>query len=226
MSTIKNNRINTRKLTVLAMFIALAYLCLFVFRFKVNFLTLEIKDVFITMTGFIFGPITALGVAFVESLLEMVTLSDTGFYGAIMNFVGSAAFAVTASLIYKYKKNLFGAVIGLVSAVVVMTCVMIIMNILITPIYMHAPRSVVYQMIPTLLLPFNLIKGTLNSALLFLLYKPFSEALKGLKMLPKTDSYKFDKKTVIDSIIAILIIAAAIVSLIVFLNGNIEWVRK
>ena len=79
----------------------MAYLCLFVFRFKVNFLSLEIKDVFITMSGFIFGPITAIAVALVEAVLEMITLSDTGIYGAVMNFAGSAAFAGIASLIYK-----------------------------------------------------------------------------------------------------------------------------
>lgn len=225
MSTTKTTT-NTKRLSVLAMFIAIAYICLFVFRIKVNFLTLELKDVFITMTGFIFGPLTAVCVALVEALLEMVTLSDTGFLGALMNFIGSASFALTASLIYKYKKNLVGAVIGLIAAVVVMTAVMLLLNIFITPIYMHVDRSVVYTMIPSLLLPFNLIKGTLNAAVLFVLYKPLSEALKSLKLIPKADSFKFDKKTLVVSLIALAIITAAIVCLIVFMNGNVEWIRK
>ena len=218
--------IDIKKLTVLAMFVAMAYLCLYVFRFKVQFLSLEIKDVFITMSGFIFGPLTAVGVAFVESLLEMITVSDTGPYGAIMNFAGSATFAGIASLVYKYKKNLWGALIGLVSAVVLMTGVMIVLNILITPLYMKAPRDVVIGMIPTLLLPFNLVKGSLNSAFVFLLYKPLSEALKGMGMLPKTKDFKFDKKSVLVAVISAVVIVAIIICVIFLFKGNFEWIRK
>lgn len=219
-------KIDIKKLTVLAMFVAMAYLCLYVFRFKVQFLSLEIKDVFITMSGFIFGPLTAVGVAFVESLLEMITVSDTGPYGAIMNFAGSATFAGIASLVYKYKKNLCGAMIGLVSAVVLMTGVMIVLNILITPLYMKAPRDVVIGMIPTLLLPFNLVKGSLNSAFVFLLYKPLSEALKGMGMLPKTKDFKFDKKSVLVAVISAVVIVAIIICVIFLFKGNFEWIRK
>ena len=73
-------RLDVKKVTILAMFTALGYLCLFVFRFKVSFLTLDFKDVFITLSGFVYGPLAAAGVAFAETLLELVTLSDTGFW--------------------------------------------------------------------------------------------------------------------------------------------------
>lgn len=222
---ITKNKFDTKKLTVLAMFVALGYLCLFVFRFKVQFLSFEIKDVFITMSGFIFGPVVALGVAFTEAVLEMITLSDTGLYGAVMNFAGSASFAVTASLIYKYKKNLYGAVMGLLCGAAVMTGVMIVMNILITPLYMKAPREVVIGLIPTLLLPFNIIKGVFNSAVLFIIYKPLSSALKGIGMLPKRDDYKLDKRSVAVTVIAVTVMAAAVIALICFMNGSVEWGR-
>ncbi len=224
-NTMAKKHMDTKKLTVLAMFVALGYLCLFVFRFKVQFLSFEIKDVFITISGFIFGPATAVGVALAETLLEMFTLSDTGIYGAIMNFAGSASFAATASLIYKYRKNLYGAFLGLLCAIAVMTGIMIVMNIIITPFYMNAPRSVVYTLIPTLLLPFNLIKGFFNAALICVIYKPLSEALKGIGMLPKTDSFKFDKKSAVITVVSVLIVIAAAVALIVFMNGSVEWGR-
>ena len=44
-----SKKMDVKEMTILAMFTALGYLCLFVFRFKVSFLTLEFKDVFITM---------------------------------------------------------------------------------------------------------------------------------------------------------------------------------
>ena len=214
-------KVDIKKLTVLAMFAALGYIALFVFRFKVQFLTLDFKDVFITMAGFAFGPLAALGVAFAEAAVEMVTLSDTAFLGALMNFAGSAAFACTASLIYKYNKSFKGAVLGLVAAVFSMTAVMLLMNLLITPIYMHVEVKMVIGMIPSLLMPFNLVKSVLNAAICFMLYKPISQALKSIKLLPKSDdSFKFGKNTVIGLIVAAAVVAASVFVIFELLGGN------
>ena len=217
----KNKQIDIKKLSILAMFIALGYVCLFVFRFKVGFLTLDFKDVFITLAGFVYGPIAALAVALTESILEMVTLSSTGFWGALMNFVGSATFAVTASLIYKYNKNFKGAVIGLAASVFTMTAVMLVMNILITPIYAHTNVKTVIKMIPKTLLPFNLIKSILNAAITFVIYKPISQAFKTMHLIPKgNDEFKINKRTIIGLVIAGAVIVASVVMIFILFDGS------
>ncbi len=222
-----SKKMDVKEMTILAMFTALGYLCLFVFRFKVSFLTLEFKDVFITMAGFVFGPLAALGVALAESLLEMVTLSDTGFLGAVMNFGGSAAFAVTASLIYKYNKSFKGAVIGLIAAMFSMTAVMLVMNLFITPIYAHTTIDVVIGMIMPLLLPFNLIKSALNAAICFMLYKPISQALKSIHMLSRRDDgFTVTRNTIIGIVIAGLVIVGSIVLVLTVFGGNFELVKS
>ena len=222
-----SKKMDVKEMTILAMFTALGYLCLFVFRFKVSFLTLEFKDVFITMAGFVFGPLAALGVALAESLLEMVTLSDTGFLGAVMNFGGSAAFAVTASLIYKYNKSFKGAVIGLIAAMFSMTAVMLVMNLFITPIYAHTTIDEVIGMIMPLLLPFNLIKSALNAAICFMLYKPISQALKSIHMLShRDDGFTVTRNTIIGIVIAGLVIVGSIVLVLTVFGGNFELVKS
>ncbi|MCR5020506.1 ECF transporter S component [Ruminococcus sp.] len=222
-----SKKMDVKGMTILAMFTALGYLCLFVFRFKVSFLTLEFKDVFITMAGFVFGPLAALGVALAESLLEMVTLSDTGFLGAVMNFGGSAAFAVTASLIYKYNKSFKGAVIGLIAAMFSMTAVMLVMNLFITPIYAHTTIDEVIGMIMPLLLPFNLIKSALNAAICFMLYKPISQALKSIHMLSRRDDgFTVTRNTIIGIVIAGLVIVGSIVLVLTVFGGNFELVKS
>ncbi len=222
-----SKKMDVKEMTILAMFTALGYLCLFVFRFKVSFLTLEFKDVFITMAGFVFGPLAAVGVALAESLLEMVTLSDTGFLGAVMNFGGSAAFAVTASLIYKYNKSFKGAVIGLIAAMFSMTAVMLVMNLFITPIYAHTTIDVVIGMIMPLLLPFNLIKSALNAAICFMLYKPISQALKSIHMLSRRDDgFTVTRNTIIGIVIAGLVIVGSIVLVLTVFGGNFELVKS
>ena len=227
-NTVRQKPLDVKKLSILAMFIALVYICLFIFRFKVGFLTLDFKDVFITLAGFVYGPVAALVVALTETLLELVTLSDTGFWGALMNFAGSATFAVTASLIYKFNKNYKGAVTGLVTAVFSMTAVMLLMNILITPIYAHTDTKTVIGMIPKLLLPFNLIKSIMNAAIAFIIYKPVSQAFKSVGLLPKGDSsFSMSKKSVIGLISAAVIIAVSIVMIfIVFDGSSFEIIKK
>lgn len=223
----KTKRFDVKKMAVLALFIAFGYICLFVFRIKVSFLTLDFKDVFITMAGFVYGPLAAAVVALIETLLELFTVASTGFWGAIMNFAGSAAFAVTASLIYKYNKTFTGAIIGLITAAFSMTAVMLLMNLIITPIYTHTSVKVVAGMILPLLLPFNLTKSILNAALTFVLYKPLSQSLKAIRVIPSSDSnFAINKKTVFGLVVAGLFVIASVAVMIVLLGGNFEVVKS
>ena len=82
MATItKTNK--TKKMVTVAMFCALAYICVFIFRFKVSFLTFDVKDAVITMGAMFCGPLTAPLISFIVALIEMITVSDTELYGMI-----------------------------------------------------------------------------------------------------------------------------------------------
>ena len=79
-----------------AMFAAIAYVCVFVFRFKVSFLTLDVKDAVMAVGALALGPVAGILIASVVALLEFITVSDTGVYGLIMNFLSSASFTFAA----------------------------------------------------------------------------------------------------------------------------------
>lgn len=218
-----------RRLTAVAMFCALAYICMFVFRIKVSFLTFDAKDAVITTGAMFFGPLTALVSSAVVALLELITVSDTGIYGCIMNFISSAAFSVTASLIYKYRRKLSGAITALIGAVVAMVACMMVANLLITPFYMHVTVNDVHRLIPTLLFPFNLTKGFLNASLVLLLYKPVTRALRlsGIIRVQSMHSpVKSRKTTIIIAIIATLLIITSILIFFMLLNGQFELYRS
>ena len=179
---------NLKKLVTAALFSALAYVAMFVTSWiKVGFLTFDAKDTIITLAGLLFGPLYALTISLLVALIEFITVGDTGIYGFIMNFLSSAVFSTVCALIYKYKKNIKGAIIALVSAILSMTAVMLLFNLFITPFYMKVPMGTVAAMIPTLFLPFNLTKGTMNAALVLILYKPVSRALKTARILPNKE---------------------------------------
>lgn len=207
-----------------ALFCALAYVAMLLIHFPVSFLTLDPKDAIITLCGLCFGPVSALVSSLVVALLEMVTVSTTGPYGLLMNFAGTAAFSVTVSLIYKWRKNLSGAILGLVSGIAAMTSVMLALNLLVTPHYLHVDVSVVRDMIPTLLLPFNLVKATFNASLVLLLYKPVSAALQRVGFLPKSDAkLRFGTRTILVTIAALILIAASLVVIFKVLGGSFKF---
>jgi len=117
-------------------------------------------------------------VSVIVATLEMITVSDTGILGCIMNIVQTLSFACTASVIYKKKHTLSGAVIGLASGWLITAIVMLLWNYLVTPLYMGYPREAVVELLLPAFLPFNLLKGGLNASITFLLYKPIVTALR------------------------------------------------
>lgn len=171
------NRQKIKKLTVTAMFCALAFVLTYL-KIPVMFLSLEIKDSMIVLCTLLFGPLSGLVIAILVPLLELITHSSTGVYGLIMNMLSSVTFAAVTGLIYKYKKSFYGAIVALVSGVFAVTAVMVLANLFITPYYMGTTMQAVATLIPKVLLPFNLIKATLNGAIVLLLYKPMSTVLK------------------------------------------------
>ncbi len=178
-----------KKLCVMAMLCALAYVVMMVARIPVIlFLKYEPKDVIITFGGFLYGPVAALLISLVVSFLEMLTVSDTGWIGFLMNVLSTAAFACTASLIYRKKHSLSGAILGLAAGTIAATAAMLAWNYLLTPLYMGTPRADVAAMLVPVFLPFNLLKGTLNSAISLLLYRPMITGLRSAGLFPKSTS--------------------------------------
>lgn len=155
----------TKKITTVGMLSALAYAVVVVGRVPlVLFLKYDPKDIVIAIGGLIFGPLTSFSVSVIVSLVEMVTISENGVFGCIMNIISSCSFACTAAFIYKRRHTLSGAIIGLVSGWGIMIAVMMLWNYLIAPLYMGYPREAVVELLIPAFLPFNLIKGGLNAA--------------------------------------------------------------
>ena len=143
-----------KKLTVLAMLCAVAYVIVALVRIPVvMFLKYEPKDVIIAFGGFLYGPVASLLVATVVSFIEMLTVSTTGWIGLVMNILSTAAFSCTAALVYRKKHTLSGAVIGLLLGSIAMTVVMLLWNYALTPLYMGMARADVAAMLVPVFLP-------------------------------------------------------------------------
>ena len=185
-----NNR--TKMITFGAMLAALCYVITFFSSQMppvVLFLKYDPKDIVLALSGLIWGPIMPLAVAPIVGVLEMFTYSTTGWIGCVMNIVSSYAFALPAALIYRKKKSLTGAVIGLLSGGLLMITVMLLWNYLLTPLYMDGiTREQISGMLIPMFLPFNALKGGLNAGFTFLLYKPVTTALRRSNLIERKES--------------------------------------
>lgn len=181
----KQNAFHTKKMVVLAMLAAIAYLLVLVVRIPVVlFLSYEPKDVAIAIAGLLFGPLAAAGTSLVVSLVEMVSISQTGPIGAAMNFLSTVAFVCPAAILYRKQHTRRGAVMGLLAGSVAMIVVMLLWNWLITPLYMGVERTAVEGMLLPVFLPFNALKAGLNTAITLLIYKPLVTGLRKTGLLP------------------------------------------
>ena len=209
-----------KKISTIGMLSALAYASVILCRVPVVlFLKYEPKDIIIALGGFLFGPMTSFYISVIVSFTEMMTVSDTGIIGCVMNILASCAFACVAAAIYKRKRTLHGAIAGLAAGVLSMVIVMLAWNYLITPIYMGYPREAVVELLLPAILPFNLLKGGLNAAFTFLLYKPVVHALRKSGLLGQSGS-SGEQRHIGFIILAVSIIATCVL-VILSLNGII-----
>ncbi len=180
----------TRKLVTLAALAAIALVVTLVGRIAfmpaAPYLKYDPKDVIVLISGFLYGPFPAIMVSLTVSLVEMVTVSDSGIIGMVMNVMATCSFVCPAVLIYRKKSTVSGVLFGLALGVLLMTAMMLLWNFFLTPIYTGMPREAVAAMLVPVFLPFNLIKGALNAALSLLLYKPLFSALQRSGRLPKS----------------------------------------
>ncbi len=181
-----------------------------------GFLTLDAKDSVIAIASFIYGPVAAPAISFIVAFIEFITVSDTGPWGFLMNFLSSIIFSLSASLIYKIKKTLNGAVVGFGVATLLTTVAMALLNIFVTPLYLGVPTSAVIELLPGILIPFNFAKTLLNSSIALLLYKPIINAMRAAKLVPQSEHRaSFNKTTVLTLIIGGVSLISAMVILII-----------
>ncbi len=171
---------NTKKMVKLAMMVAISCVLVLLIRIPfppAPFLVYDPADIPIYITAFAFGPIAGVLVTLVVSFIQAFVLGGDGIYGFIMHFVSTGAFAIIVGILYQRNKTRKNAVVALVIGIFVMTLIMCIMNLVVTPVFMGVPVEAVKTMLLPIIIPFNLLKGGINGAVTFLVYKRISQFL-------------------------------------------------
>lgn len=190
----------TRKLTTMAMLIALSVVFVALLHFPIipaaPFLEYDPADIPILIGTFLFGPLAGLAITVIASVIQGLTVSAAnGWYGIIMHIIATGTCVIVAGTIYKRKKNLKRAIIALVIGALSAVAIMIPANLIVTPLFTGWPVQSVSELLLPGIIPFNLVKFVINAVVTFLIYKPISKLVKrpskkveaGQKSLQKTE---------------------------------------
>ena len=164
--------------------------------FAPPFYKLDFSEIPILIGSFALGPMAGVIMELLKNLLNLLMDgTTTAFVGEFANFVTGCAFVLPAALIYKHKKSLKNALVGLAFGTLSLVIVGAAMNYyILVPTFSelyHLPLENIVAMgtavnasisdLKTLIIfavmPFNLLKSVACSAVTLLLYKRVSKIL-------------------------------------------------
>ena len=159
-----------------------------------SFIKLDISEMPALIAAFSMGPLSGVMVCLIKNLIN-VCFTTTGGVGELSNFLLGCSLVLPAGLCYKFRKNRKMALIGSLAGAAAMALMSLPLNYFVTyPIYAKLmPLEAIigmYQAIAPSVdglfrcllvfnVPFTFVKGALDAAITFLIYKPLSPILHG-----------------------------------------------
>lgn len=185
--TLQNeNRWSTKQLVVMALMCAIALLLSFI-EFPLfpaaSFLKLDFALVPTTVVGFAYGAGPGLVVGLACAVAHAAITGN--WVGCLMSCIVAVVYIVPAAIIYRRMHTMRGGVIGLVVSTVCLVVGIIVANLIIDPVFYGMPFEAVAALVVPAILPFNVIKGVLVSALTLLVYKSISNLITPTKKQAK-----------------------------------------
>lgn len=175
----RSSRWSARQLATMALFTALGIILSFV-EFPLlpgtDFLKYDASQVTALLCGFNYGPAAGGIVGVVVAWMHALFTGNV--WGAVMNTCVSLAFVLPASFAYKRSQKAVSIITGLVISSICSIAVAILMNLVVIPLYMGVPVDAIIAMILPILLPFNILKATINSVLAFIFLQSLKNFLK------------------------------------------------
>ncbi len=143
---------------------------------SVSFLEYDPADVPIYLITAVLGPVAGLIMTAIVSIVQGITVSaSSGWIGIVMHFLATGFFVAAEGILLKFcrrlgKSEVFSAIVGLGAGFMASVAVMILWNLLFTPIYMGITLEQLLPLLPYIAL-FNIVKAGINGVATFVLYR-------------------------------------------------------
>jgi riboflavin transporter FmnP len=160
-----------------------------------SFLKMKFPDVIGLLSGFMFGPISGCLVQFIRVVINILySGTETSYIGELFDLLSGIAIVLPASLIYKHKRDVFGALWGVLAGVLLTILVACVSNYFVMlPLYgkiygydnlikmcsaVIPSINSIWDIVLSAILPFNFIKYTIVGIVTFLAYKQLHRFIK------------------------------------------------
>lgn len=174
---------NSKKITILALMTAISTILMFIevpIIPAYGFLKYDLSDIVPLITGLYGGATYGILIIIMRNTIHFLFKGD--ILGDIMGLFASISFVLPPIMIYRKIHTRLGGILGILSGVICLSISMYILNFIIVPIFYGMKGKVLYNYLLYGVIPFNLLKGILNSILVVFLYKRFSGVfLKNIK---------------------------------------------
>lgn len=193
----KTKNQSARKVAVTAVLAAMSSALMFLdFSIPImpSFIKLDFSELPALIASYALGPWYGVCVCLVKNLVNLLSTTTAGV-GELSNFILGSVFVLLAGYIYKFKKNRTGALIGALAGAACMALISLFSNYYIVyPIYENfLPLEAILGMYRAIYpgvknlwhslivfnVPFTFVKGMLNTAIAFVVYKKISPIIKG-----------------------------------------------
>lgn len=190
-----------RNLVKVGILAAMSFILMFI-QFPIPvappFMKVDLADVPALIGGFSMGPLYGVLIQLIKNILNL-SKTSTGGVGEISNFIVGGLFVFVSASIYKRKKTKKNATIAMICGMLIMTLAATLSNaFVIFPLYgkamgvemsafvamAHKTNTLVnsyFTMMIFAIVPFNLIKGSIEILVTKLLYKHVSGILHDRK---------------------------------------------
>lgn len=160
-----------------------------------TFIKFDFSDLPALIGSFALGPVCGIVIELIKNVLHALLATGSFGVGELSNFVLGAVFVGVAGCIYRRSRSKKGALIASLTGAIVMAAISFPSNLFIVyPVYYQfMPEETILAAYQTILpgmksvaqsllvfnVPFTFIKGILDVAITFAVYKKISPILKG-----------------------------------------------
>ena len=196
----KQDKLRVKRMALIAMLSAVSVV-LMLFRFPLwfapSFYKMDMSEIPVIIGAFALGPVAGILIEFIKILLNLlINGTDSAFVGEFANFLMGSVYIIPAASIYCYRKNRKRALVGLISGTLIASVTSAFLNaFLLLPKYVtlmnkdmayfiqkgaekSAAVSDLFTFAFFIVIPFNLIKYTLASLIVAIVYKFISKLIK------------------------------------------------
>lgn len=167
-----------------------------------GFLEVNFSDIIALISGFAFGPLTGALVQVVKVLIKL-PFTSTAMVGELADLLLGIVFVVPAAIFYRFHKSKSGAVKALIYTSLIHVVIAAVLNwLILTPFYVQfyfgGAEQVLIDFVASTnpnvtdlgwtyilwaIIPFNIFRNVLISAITFLLYKRLHKFIRRIAFL-------------------------------------------